>query len=454
MSIIMITVLLTSAIALFASFQTAASPRSNVILNTTLPREVQKDAGVQEIVSRYKKANLLVFVAALLPTPIILFFQKPSFMILYLCLWFTADILAHNRLLNIYNRKLYALKQQNQWFVGNTQTITLDLEVSREKGKMAISPVWFLPSLAIAAALLIAGLLADEITLYPGLAAMVGVLTHYYLYTLTTRERARAHSEDTQINLAITRTSIRLWTICWTGLAALHSLSMVILLLLIRSNSATAFAFVVGGIIIINLAVIFLVYSRIQDNQTLLLEQAQAPIYVDEDYYWRGGFYNNPNDCRTLVEKRIGYGQTLNLGTKKGRMAYYGLIIGLPAFLLTMFLMFLSLDTAKFDLTITDDMVQIHAPLYGYEFPLEDIESITTLKTLPSGRRTNGAATSEYSLGNFSLQGYGRSKLYVYNKQPLYIVIKLPDLYVFFNANTEEETQQYYQQLLAKIGEK
>jgi hypothetical protein len=71
--------------------------------------------------------------------------------------------------------------------------------------------------------------------------------------------------------------------------------------------------------------------------------------------------------------------------------------------------------------------------------------------TVPGGSRTNGAATSQYRLGNFSLKGYGRSKLYVYNGQPQYILLELPDLNIFFSARTPEKTQQYYELLLESL---
>ncbi len=451
MSIIFITVFVTMAGVFFASLQMAASPKNNVILNTTLPRDVHKDPRVLEIIKEFKKTNLLIFLASLVPTPIILLIQKPSFMILFLCVWLTAVFLVNNWVIRIYSGKVSALKRENQWFVGNTHTITVDLEVTRAKARMAVSKLWFLPSLTVALILLILGLVSEEVYFFPGVAAVFGVITYYFLYTLTTRERARAYSEDTEINMAVTRTSIRFWSICWTALAALDVVFMIIMLVATRTHNETLGIIGIVSMVFASLAAIFLTHSKIRSCQDLLLAGSKSSICVDEDYYWRGGFYNNPSDSRTLVDKRIGIGQTINVGTRKGKMAYYSLIIGLPVFLLTLFLLFLGMDTAKFELTISDNQVEIISPMYGYEFPLSDIQSITTVDTVPSGSRTNGAATSEYRLGNFSLKGYGRSKLYVYNNQPQYIVLELPDLYIFFSAKTPEQTQEYYELLVNSL---
>ena len=144
MTIIIITVFVTMAIVFFASLQMAASPKNNVILNTTLPRDVHKDPRVLEIIKEFKKTNLLIFLASLVPTPIILLIQKPSYLILFLCVWFAAVFIVNNWVVKIYSGKLSALKRENQWFVGDTHTITADLEVTRAKARMAVSKLWSL----------------------------------------------------------------------------------------------------------------------------------------------------------------------------------------------------------------------------------------------------------------------------------------------------------------------
>ena len=178
-------------------------------------------------------------------------------------------------------------------------------------------------------------------------------------------------------------------------------------------------------------------HSKIQDTQNRLLT-GDRTITVDEDYYWTGGLYNNPNDSRVLVPKRIGIGQTINLGTRTGRLVDFGTLIGVPVLLLGMFLLFLRLDTADFALTIQDNQVEIHAPLYGYKFPLSDIRSIAMVDTLPGGTRTNGASTSRQP-GQFQPQSTAGARSMCTKPAPS-IVLELPDLYIFFSARSPEAT--------------
>ncbi len=76
--------------------------------------------------------------------------------------------------------------------------------------------------------------------------------------------------------------------------------------------------------------------------------------------------------------------------------------------------MMIRFDHTKFTLNIDNNIVKINAPMYGIELEIDDIEEIRILDKLPSGLRTNGVGASTYNLGNFSIDDYGKCKLYVY----------------------------------------
>lgn len=451
--IFLIALTVTMAFVFFISLQTATKPNNNVILNITLPREVHQEPGVLEIVGKFKKTCLLIFLASLAPVPALAFIRMPSMVILFMFAWFAAMFVAYNWAVKVYSGRLASLKREKGWLVGETHTVTVDLEVTKAKARMAVSRLWFLPSLAAAAFLLAYCLAYAKEFLALGITAVVAVMVYNFLYTLTVRERTRAYSEDAEVNMAVTRIAIKYWSLCWTVLAGVNVAVMATILIASRTYNEILGIVGVGGMILATLSGILVTHSKIQDTQNRLLT-GDRTITVDEDYYWTGGLYNNPNDSRVLVPKRIGIGQTINLGTRTGRLVYFGTLIGVPVLLLGMFLLFLRLDTADFALTIQDNQVEIHAPLYGYKFPLNDIRSIAMVDTLPGGTRTNGASTSRYNLGNFNLKGYGRSKVYVYKNQPQYIVLELPDLYIFFSARSPEATQQYYELLINSMDKR
>ncbi len=183
-------------------------------------------------------------------------------------------------------------------------------------------------------------------------------------------------------------------------------------------------------------------YSLKEKNNWFIIDKN-----YDGDRYWEKGYYYNPEDKRTSVEKRIGYGYTYNLATKKGKWLTIVPIVSAIILVLGLSIMFFIFDFSDFKLSINGSKVKISAPLYGYSFNTEDIEEVTKITFLPKGMRVNGVGTARYNLGNFSLNVYGKSKLYVYKDNPPYILIKLKDKYLVINGKTKEVTEEYYNML-------
>jgi hypothetical protein len=168
----------------------------------------------------------------------------------------------------------------------------------------------------------------------------------------------------------------------------------------------------------------------------------------DDDKHWKLGVYNNPEDPRVWVPKRYGGGYTLNTGSRNGRRFFYGTLIAVGIILVAVVLMFLLPLFNPFKLSIGTDTVTIQSPIYATGFPLSGIREVKLVDTLPGGTRTNGISTGQYDLGNFTLNGYGKSKMYVYDADKPFLVITLDNLTVFYNSKNPEQTQLIYSQLL------
>ena len=69
---------------------------------------------------------------------------------------------------------------------------------------------------------------------------------------------------------------------------------------------------------------------------------------------------------------------------------------------------------------------------------------------MPEGMRTNGYGGVNKSFGHFSLDGYGKCMLYVYNNVDEYIVLKLEGDnpgYVIINDRSLSQTKVLYQNI-------
>ena len=54
----------------------------------------------------------------------------------------------------------------------------------------------------------------------------------------------------------------------------------------------------------IPIVAVFVMYFRLKKKKAQILAADDEPMYVDDDYYWRNGWYDNPNDPRVLVQTR------------------------------------------------------------------------------------------------------------------------------------------------------
>lgn len=315
-------VILIMLITLFATYQSAATPKKNILLNVFLPNELSKKQEILEITNSYKKINrilLFIFTIAAIPN---FFIPYISFVILYLTIWFGLYMIACNQLVMFFSRKLIVLKSKNSWFYGDS----IKHELKDKKLK-----TWF--------------------------------LKHHFI------------DSDTE------------------------------------------------------------------------------EIYVDDDEYWIKGYYYNSFDKRTMIEKRVGFGTTLNMAAKGSKLFNICIISFITVVLGGVFLLLVSLDFTTFQLSVHDDKVGIKASMYSYEFNIGDIEDISLIEALPAkGTRTNGAATDSYMLGNFNLSGTGKAKVYVYRNNPPYIKIKLRNLTIFFNTKSEIKTKEIYNILLDSLN--
>lgn len=444
-------------ITLYATNQTATRPNKNILLGVTLPYQALKDENVLRIVKEYTKAySVLLLISLILSMPILIVNKYPSFTMIYTFAWIIILLYFNNKIYMRYFRFLYSLKQKNDWFLGSKHIIKIDTEVSRMKNKMPVSGLWFIPSFILSLIPVIMTL-AKETTpdISETLVPLIGtatILPFIYLHKLYSSERTIVYRDKTEINLTCNYIHKRLWSLCWIIVAAITGISHIFIYLNPPNTSSVNFASILFLTILIIVASIIYTYNKVHDSQNRLLEASEGVVYSDDDEFWKRGYYYNPCDSRTMVEKRIGYGFTCNMATLKGKLFTFGILVPVGVLILFLSIQFIRMDTADFNLSINGNTAKIDAPMYDFSFNIDDIQEVKKIDMLPTGSRTNGASTQVYDLGNFNLKDYGKSKLYIYKETPPFIVIKLKDIYVFINGKTREVTGEYYKILINNMN--
>ena len=326
---------------------------------------------------------------------------------------------------------------------------------------MPISKWWFLIALFIGISPFILNLINKNEYFSTAVictgSSIAGTLILFIIYMIYVKGRTIVYCDESKINIACNKVYKRTWSIIYTLLAILQSITnttLYVFMLLPRVNENV---FLIAITLLVIIVVLGIVYGnrRIINMQNQLISVAENPIYVDSDEYWINGMsYKNPYDNRVVVEPRIGTNPVYNLATKNGRLITYGTNIFVAVSVLTIILMMLYFKLYGFNMKIIDNSVKINAPLYGIEFNVEDIEKVEIVDKLKVKLRINGIGMDEYSVGNFNVEGYGKCKLYIYNDVKPYILIKSNDEIIFINGENEEETLRYYNEFIAVINKK
>ncbi|MFA5628872.1 MAG: PH domain-containing protein [Dehalococcoidales bacterium] len=444
----------TAAIVLVSVyFASQANPQPNVRIGVSLPHEALNDIEVKKITGDYRSAlRKAVLIAAVIGIPPFFLLSYVSLAMLFMFVWIGVVFYAANRIFIVYHDKLIVLKQNNRWFAKNARIITVDTEVSRLKDTMPISGRWFIiPVLLSLLPFLFAYLERDNnlILITLGVVSLTTSLISIWLYTLVRRESTLSVSRDTRVNMAYNTSRKNTLSRGWFLFAFSEAIILAVMSFLIMQYDVNVVPVIIAILLtsVLGLIIIITSYQKASQTQQRLKNAENDVFYVDDDSGWENGFlfYNNPYDERTMVEKRSGYGQTINIATKKGKAFIYGTFAFSALVLIGVTGVLLWADFGEIEMGIVSDnnRIVIQAPMYGYEFNASEIIDVAITNDPPRGIRTNGIATDRYLLGNFNINDYGKSKLYIVGDAP-YIVVQLEDLYIFINGKSENQTLEYF----------
>ena len=246
--------------------------RDNQILGITLSRNHAQHSEVKKTVASFTKACYGVLLLStgcsfLLLAPPIRSYAEFAMLLLVM-----ANLFANWLVIEHYRKKLLWIKEENHWIYARDNTVTVDLNVAREKGKSGISSVWvwlfFLLSFVPTAVLLFH---SEMRRLYPIGLSLIGPfcqLCSVFLYYQMRNRHSRMTDGETERNLSLARQEERINSIAGT----LSALAMLIFWLLFNLSMG----YTQNGFLVIA-PVIFLCaalpgIARWQQNRTRSLE--------------------------------------------------------------------------------------------------------------------------------------------------------------------------------------
>ncbi len=435
------------------------------LLGITLLSQHRKEREVQAILADYKREKRKLDVASLfLGLSVLLLNEWISIQFPCLMAWFGLSVYCYNGNLERYARKLYALKQEKGWLVGNPHIVRVDTELARVGEKGCVHPAWLLPAWLLAVLAFIA--LARSGV---GSLRFVSLAIHLPLGLLATgfyfairSARPQVFCNDTQANQKLNSAYKREWSRVFVLL--LYEIAFFALLSSWRASQSGVeakvgfwrmeteylmlfLAFALGSVLIPLLA-----HWRLKAVKEVVfrsLEQEQGEIYGDEDEYWLNGY--PAGHRQTITEKRVGVGLTFNAGMKGGSLDK--IVCGvIAAFTLLFSLFFLRYDFAQVSMEIEDGTCRVGAAGMGYRFNLEDVESVAWLEDgAPRMSKVSGLDSNRFYLGDFRVEDYGKCKVYLALKQKAVIRVETTDRTVWFNSVSRQQAWEFYQELLDSL---
>lgn len=413
------------------------------ILLTTIPINEVDSEEVQEISKKglksFKLLHLVFFIISFLPL-----LTKTDIEILFFIGIIFAYLISLGFLSNKYIKQMRKLKKEKN-FASFTRKY-VDFTVSKEIDKQKL-PIflWLIPLVVFIGGFSIFGTFSDmELILFICLSTTL--IAMIFMGLFWRRSKISVISDNKEKNLYINKIKIiKLQNKIFT-LVNVYSVLFLILIYLQKMDKYSFLPFV-GYIISITFFVFYLIYTINKIDMEISSNIEDDKFVEDQDEYYDIFGYKNPNDPRLLLSDPMNSGNTvINRGNKKGKILFAFSNI-LVAFVIIIALALTFEKDWKVEISNT---VKISTILYKDNIKQSDIENLELLDKFPNKRavRVNGGATKEKAYGNFSLEGEGNVRLYVFNKTDKVIKIsRKNEKPVYINMRTNEETEELFEKL-------
>ncbi len=268
------------------------------------------------------------------------------------------------------------------------------------------------------------------------------------------RTRNTIISTDSRVNLNYNRAKRMLWRKMWLWCAWLTAALVAACAAGSDGGFNMAMTAVGVGSAVYGAAVLALCIWLIRAQRVLnrfYQPQMDLPIgSIEDDDCWLGGLiYYNPDDRRVNVEKRVGVGFTINMATPVGKvfsavitLLIVGTVVFCGVFTIPVEFCPLTLSVERGALTA----VQVRE---DYSIPLDSIEGLELVQSLPSLARVNGTGMPKLSKGTYRDRDTGeRCELFLNPENGEFLKFASGDTTYYMSAADDEQTVEIYHELV------
>lgn len=433
---------------------------NGMLFGIHMPKEAQQDPEVKTLMERYTIRMKQIYwwsTAGAVISGVLAFTYTSIFMFGWM-FWLFAFTIGSMGCICRYHRKLYDIKVKNRWFAGTgANIVVIDTAASAQAEEKQIRALWHLPAFLIFVILCLmsevrAWIQEETVHLLVPVTAFLVTGVFWGLHVWSNRRRCEPYSENTQINTAIHVRERRMWA--WIWLVGTYT-SLIGMGEILWQISRKGYLDVVDTIICVifsmagGLFILAAILWMMKKRQELL--KTEEPIsYVDDDIYWKNGWYNNPRDRRWVVPSRMcSSNYSFNMGKPGVRYLTGALGSVIVIGVLWLVVVFFGMDFVRPQLSIDGNQVTVRSAEYGISFARKEIEDAELLENLPEEDfvRINGLSDSRQLLGKFKGEESGKAMFYIRRGETPVLKIKLPEYTVFINSEESGKVKEWYEEL-------
>lgn len=432
-----------------------------MLLGVHIPSYAVHEREVEALMEKHRRRTKWFYAVNLLLSAAVCFlnFWYLSIFILAWSAWLIELTAGAMGLLNAAHRQLYDLKMERGWQgASGSKIVVVDTNVSAENDRLPFSIWWNLPVFAAAGVLAFIPHVRETLAKAPEMwgltgAVIVSALFFTGMHLWAVRRRNEVYSSNTKINLKVNRLVKRVWSGIWIISNYLNLLSIGTVIYsgvrLRTFTQANILWYIIVQCIMGILILAAFLYLRWKKKD--IIKQDQQPLYVDDDIYWKNGWYNNPNDPRVWVPDRYCTPNYItNMGRTGGKIFTFGTISFVLITFIVILMIFLKMDFTPRYLVVNGEDISISSPMAPISFKRDEIKGIELLESMPDGdfTRTNGLGDERQLVGKFREKKQGEFRLYIYRGYSPILKIELPQYTVLINSQEKSQTERWYWELV------
>lgn len=428
------------------------TPRKGLWYGVSLTKEQADTPEVEQVTKKYNKEmrnNLILLLLVPIPAVFIPWF---SVFMIFWTVWLFAGVVAFFIPFAKANGTLKELKRKKGWKKAEEGRRIVEIKSAGEVRRVK----WyhFLLQSILSVAAFVWALVRFHGDKMAALSITIGSFAFITLFFWVAaiwmdKQRTQVISVNSEVNLNYARAKKNLWKNMWVICSWINTVYTVALLWMLDAEMRLM-GFFIGSTIVYTVAVLAALFWVLKKKKKLdaTYKDKMDMVLPDDDDNWIWGMvYYNPNDKRSSVESRTGFGITTNMAKPVGKV-----LMGLLAVVILQMVLVCAwvvlLEFTPISLVI-DGKELVASQIDGdYSIPVSIVEDVTLLEELPDWNKVNGTGMETLQKGTFRIPEVGRCEVFLNPQNTVFIRFEAAGTTYYMSGYDDAETLKVYEALV------